>query len=180
MTPENAALSWLRVPLAVRFGIGAAVGFSLAFGVVVLDRLLNGYHDSLVEYVAWAASLALVAGVVLAYEERVRHNFGSFEQFIAYSRAFRAGKLPERIEPDVWRGWLSSSRRWNRMEPLRAGVLVVLGVLPSLINHSAYWVTASLFGLLAILSLVGSWQTRARIIRLTAEVEQRATRGSTV
>jgi hypothetical protein len=99
MTQENAALSWLRLPLAVRFCIGAAVGFSLAFGVVVLDRLLNGYHDSLVESVAWAACLALVAGVVLDYEGRVRRNFGSFEQFIAYNRASRAGSCRSESSP---------------------------------------------------------------------------------
>jgi hypothetical protein len=49
-----------------------------------------------------------------------------------------------------------------------------------LITHSAYWVTASLFGLLAIRNLIHWWQTRARRAWQAAEVEPHATRDSTV
>jgi hypothetical protein len=45
-----------------------------------------------------------------------------------------------------------------------------------LITHSAYWVTASSFGLLAIRNLIHCWQARADIAWLAAEVEPHATR----
>jgi hypothetical protein len=46
--------------------------------------------------------------------------------------------------------------------------------LPSLISQSAYWVTASPFGLLAIRNLIHWWRTGAQIAWLGAEVEPRA------
>jgi hypothetical protein len=60
------------------------------------------------------------------------------------------------------------------MEPRWAFLLVVFGVLPSLISQSAYWVTASSFGLLAIRNLIYWWRTRAQITWLAADVEWRA------
>jgi hypothetical protein len=47
---------------------------------------------------------------------------------------------------------------------------VVFGLLPSLTSQSPYWVTASLFGLLAIRSLDSWWRMRAQITRLAAEL----------
>jgi hypothetical protein len=183
MTPEEADLEvWFRRPPAVRGVEGFALWFSFAFVVANLDRLSHGYNGSLVGLLVWAACVGLVVAVRAAVfpEGRLRRNFGSIEQFIAYKRALRTGELPARIEPDVWRGWLRRSRRANRMEPLWASLFVVFGVLPSLTSQSAYWVTASLFGLLAIRNLDSWWTMRARITRLAAGVERYATRGSTV
>jgi hypothetical protein len=182
-TPEEADLeAWFRRPLAVRAVLSAAVAFSFAFVVANLDRLFHGYNGSLVGLLAWGAFLGLAVAIraVVFPEGRLRRNFGSFERFIAYRRALQTGELPVRIEPDVWRGWLRRSRRSNRMGPLRASLCVVFGVLPSLTSQSAYWVTASLFGLLAIGNLVSWWPMRAQITRLAAEVERYATRGFTV
>jgi hypothetical protein len=82
----------------------------------------HGYSGSLVGLVAWAAlvGLAVTVRVVVGNHGRLRRNFGSFEQYIAYRRALQTGELPTRIAPAVWRGWLSSSRRSNRMAPLWA------------------------------------------------------------
>jgi hypothetical protein len=130
----------------------------------------------------WAAfvGLALAIRAVVDNEGYLRRNIGSFEQYTAYSRALRTGTLPARIDPDAWRRWLSLSRRSNRMKPLWAPVLVVFGVLPSLTSQSAYWVTASLFGLLAVRNLVSWWLMHERVTRLAAEVERHAPRGSIV
>lgn len=183
MTPEEAEQeTWFRMPLAVRIILGAAVGFSLAFGVAYLDRLYNGDKGSLVGLLAWAAFVGLVLAIrmVVGNEGCLRRNIGSFDHYIAYTRALRTGEVPANIDPDVWRGRLSSSLRSNRMESLWASFLVVFAVLPSLIDQSAYWVTASLFGLLAIRNFVSWWLMRVRITRLAAEVERHTPRGSTV
>jgi hypothetical protein len=123
MTYEEAELEiGFRLPLAVRVIVTAAAVFSFTFVVADLDRLYHGYSGSLVGLVAWAAlvGLAVTVRVVVGNHGRLRRNFGSFEQYIAYRRALQTGELPARIEPAVWRGWLSSSRRSNRMAPLWA------------------------------------------------------------
>jgi hypothetical protein len=51
-----------------------------------------------------------------------------------------------------------------------------LPMVVRLITHSACWVTASSFGLLAIRNLIHCWQTRADIAWLAAEVDPHATR----
>jgi hypothetical protein len=162
MTPNGAQLeTWLRRPLAARVLLPAVVGFSLAFVVAKLDRLYHGYSGSSGGLLVWAAVVGVAVAVCMAM--RLRPNFSSFEQYIAYTRALRTGELPALTEPGVWRDRLSSSRRSNRMEPLWACVLVVFGVLPSLINHSAYWVTALSFGLVANRMLISWWRTHAQI-----------------
>jgi hypothetical protein len=178
MTPEVARRleTWLRRPLAARVLLPAAVGFSFAFVVAELSqktsRLYHGYSGSSVGLLVWAAVVGVAVAVRMAM--RVRPNFSSFEQYIAYTRALRTGGLPALIEPGVWRDRLSSSRRLNRMEPLWACLLVGFGVLPSLINQSAYWVTALSFALVASRMLISWWRTRAQINWLAAEVERRA------
>jgi hypothetical protein len=172
MTPVEAQLeTWFRRPLAVRVLLPAAIGFSFAFVVAGIDRLYNGSSGSLVGPIVWAAVVGQAVAVRAVM--RLRPNFSSFEQYIAYTRALRTGELPALIEPGVWRTRLRNSRRSNRMEPLWASLLVVFGVLPSLISQSAYWVTASSFGLLAIRILIYWWATRAQITWLAAEVERR-------
>jgi hypothetical protein len=178
MTPEVARRleTWLRRPLAARVLLPAAVGFSFAFVVAELSqktsRLYHGYSGSSVGLLVWAAVVGVAVAVRMAM--RVRPNFSSFEQYIAYTRALRTGGLPALIEPGVWRDRLSSSRRLNRMEPLWACLLVGFGVLPSLINQSAYWVIALPFGLVASRMLISWWRTRVQINWLAAEVERRA------
>ncbi|PXX06318.1 hypothetical protein [Mycolicibacterium moriokaense] len=172
MTPEEAQLEiWFRRPLAVRVLLPAAIGFSFAFVVAGMDRLYHAYSGSLVGPIVWAAVVGQAVAVRTVM--RLRPNFSSFEQYIAYTRALRTGELPALIEPGVWRARLRSSRRPNRMEPLWASLLVVFGVLPSLISQSAYWVTALFFGLAANRMLISWWRTRAQINWLAAEIERR-------
>jgi hypothetical protein len=164
--------TWLRAPLAGRVLLSAAIGFSFALVVAKLDRLYHGYSGSSVGLLVWAALVGTAVAVRMAM--RLRPNFSSYEQYFAYTRALRTAELPALIEPGVWRDRLSGSRRSNRMEPLWACLLVVFAVLPSLINQSAYWVTALSFGLVANRILTSWWRTRTQITCLAAEVERRA------
>jgi hypothetical protein len=180
MTPEQAQLDMsLRLPLAARISASAATGFVLAIVVSGLDRVYTGSGGPLGGILGWAAVVGVVAAVrvVVGTELRLPRGFDSLDQYIGYARALRSGKLPVHIETGVWGQWLSTNRRSNRMEPLWACLLVVLGVLPSVISQSAYWLTGSYFGLLAIRKLVHWWQTRAQISRLVAELEPRGTHG---
>jgi hypothetical protein len=177
--------SWFRLPREVRLVLYAAVGFALALLAFLawdFGRLYNGYNGSrMVGWLALASVIGLlVAPFVYGVDDRLRRDFGSIDQFIAYKRALRTGELPAHIDPDVWRGSLRLNRGANRLAQLSA-CLVVLLVVPSLTRQPAYHpVAASLFGLLAIWSLVSSWRKRARITRLAAEVERHAPPGSTI
>jgi hypothetical protein len=144
--------TWFRLPREVRLLSYAAVGFAVAVLACLawdFDRLHNGSRVG--GWLVLAAVIGLLVGAFVdGGDDRFRRNFGSFDQYIAYRRALATGELPACVEPDVWRGWLSSGRCANRMQLLWAGLLVVFGVLPSLSSQSAYWVTASAFGLLAL------------------------------
>ena len=178
VTPEE---TWFRWPLAVRVFMIAAVWFTYAFLVLLvgdLDSVI--YSGSRIVHLEWAAFWAALMGLAIAAvtfgaQRGLRRDFGSVEQFSAYHQALRTGELPARIEPDVWRGWLGGSRRQNRIGPLWACFLVVVGMW-SVTHPSGYhWVTAWLFELLAIWYLVRWWGTRVRLARLGAEVERPAT-----
>ena len=105
MTPEVARRleTWLRRPLTARVLLAAAVGFSFAFVVAELSqktsRLYHGYSGSSVWLLVWAAVVGVAVAVRMAM--RVRPNFSSFEQYIAYTRALQTGGLPALIEPGV-------------------------------------------------------------------------------
>lgn len=179
--------TWFRLPQEVRILIYAVMGFALtllAFLAWDFDRLYNGYNGSrMTGWLALAAVVGLLVGTwlsgfVLRVEKCFRRNFGSIEPFIAYKRALRTGELPAHIDPDAWRDSLWLSRGANRERRLLAYLVVVFVVVPfvvvpSLTRQPAYHpVFASLFGLLALWSLVSSWRRSARITRLAAEVER--------
>ena len=170
--------NYLEGPLVWRVLTTAVVGFALAFLVLLvadLESLI--YSDSRnvhLECAAfWAAPMGLAGAVLEWGSPRLRGSFDSVEQLIAYYRALRIGQLPARIEPDMWRSWLKSSRRTLGIHLFSACFLVAVGVSSILTYQSVYrWVTASLFELLAIRYLVIWWGSRVRLTRLAADVER--------
>ena len=173
VTPDEANLAvWLSRPWATRILLPAAMAAGGAFTVAYVDRLYDGSVGPLDGLLAWAAVVgAAVAGRVAL---RTHPRFPSLEQFFAYNRALNTGDLPAHVEPEVWRDWLRTSLRSNRVDMWWSALLVVLGLLPSVFGESVCWVTASSFGLLAIRNLL-AWRRRQRAFTgLASLVEQRA------
>lgn len=156
---------------AVYVPFSAALAFSGAFALAYLDRHYQGSSGSLDRLVAWAAVVGLAVATHGAV--RLRVLFGPFEQHIAFARALRTGVLPAHIEPEVWRNRLNRIHSVNEIEPWWAALLAVTGLWPSVTNHSAYWVTASSFGLLAMQILTSRQLSRAQITTLENELGRR-------
>jgi hypothetical protein len=177
--------TWFRLPLAWRVFGSVVSGFCFAFLALLvagLDSVV--YNHSRIAHLGWAALWAALMGlanvVAAVGDPRWRGSFGSVEQLIAYDQALRTGELPERIEPDMWRGWLRSSRRFlGIVRASWACFFVAVGVSSVLTHQSGYrWVTAWLFELFAMWLLVSWWGGGVRLKRLAAEVERRAMRQS--
>jgi hypothetical protein len=54
--------------------------------------------------------MSLVSAVSLFGYPSMRLGGGPVGPLVEYERAIRTGELPARLEPEVWRGWLRSSR----------------------------------------------------------------------
>jgi hypothetical protein len=177
LTPREAQMKGEnRRPLAVRAVAVATTAFGCAVVVAELDRVYDGASGSPVRLLGWAAVVGLAAAIHLLSRGAagLPRDGGSGDESIAYTRALRSRQFPAHAEPDVWRSWLRRSRRANRREPFWALAFLTLGVAPSLISHSTYWVTAALFGLFAILNLRSWWWVRASITALETDVDGHA------
>ncbi len=166
-----------RLPRAARIAITAALMFVAMFGVLQLQTFDAGGSlsaSTLIVEALLCAVIGLIAGVVAVPlgEQHVRRIFGSFEQCNAYWRALRTGELPAHIDPAVWRGWLSVSRKSMRWWPISIAVFVVIGVM-QILNHD--WGLAVLSAVLLIWYGICGPVQKGRISRLTVAVEQRTT-----
>jgi hypothetical protein len=181
VTPEE---TWFQMPRAVRVPVTAATGFTFAFLALLVADLDSVIYSSSrivhLEWVAlWAALMGLASAIAALGDPTLGGASGSIEQLVEYDRALRTGELPARIEPDVWRAWLRSSRRTFGMPLLWACFFGAVGVWSILTHQSGYHcVTASLFELLAIWMLLSWWGRCVQTTQLAAEVERYAIRQS--
>jgi hypothetical protein len=174
LTPREAQMMvGFRQPRAVHTAAVTTTGFGCAVVVAELDRVYAGASGSWVRLLGWAAVVGFAAAIHLAgrWPAGMRGDASSADESFAYAQALRTRQLPAHLQPDAWRRWLRSSRRSNRQEPFWALVIVMLGVAPSLISDSAYWVTAAFFGLVATLTLRSWWSVRASITALKPDVD---------
>jgi hypothetical protein len=163
--------TWFRLPLVVRLVVIALAW--LGYGVLVLDfnAMDIGSRSAKIIGTACSVGAALAVGFDVGWRPKAR----SMDQLSAYRRALRSSELPTPIELDEWRRWVVRSDLLNGFAPFSAGPFVFFGLASSLSSQSAYsWVPASAFTLLAIWGAVAWWRRHLQIVRLRAEIEQRA------
>jgi predicted Zn-dependent protease with MMP-like domain len=160
--------TWLRLPLAVRVVVIAAVWLGYAILVSDLDSLDPALQGAKFIWTACLVGSVVTVGVELG----VRPKFGSIGQLTAYNRALQTGELPPGIELDVWRRWLRRSALTN-FALWCAFPFVLFGWFSSMTSQSAYhWAPAMAFSLLFIWVLGLSWLRGVRIRRLAAELKR--------
>lgn len=180
-TPEEA---WVQIPVAARLFGAAAFGFGSAFLTLLLADLdAVVFCNALIEHLewagAWAAPMSLVSAISLFGYPSIRLGAGPVEPLIEYERAIRTGELPARVEPEVWRGWLRSSRWFYGMCVLWPCFFAAVGGWAILTDPTGYhWVVAMLLQLLAIRLGLNWWRTRVRLAQLAAGVDRYVVRQS--
>jgi hypothetical protein len=174
-TPEEA---WLTVsPVARVLGL-STIGFTIALLALVLADLDSVvFGDARLEHLkwacAWAAPLSLVSPIAVFGDPTTRRRGGVVEPLIDYERAVRTGELPSRIEPEVWRRWLRTSRWFGGFGMLWPCFFAAVGAWAILTDPTGYhWVVASLLQLLVIRLCINWWRLRARLAQLAAEVDR--------
>ncbi len=165
---------WYRLPAVARISGTTAFGLGTGIALSYLYYSVGGKVSAF--GIAMAGYLAVVALIAALVAERlVRRHFGSTQRYVVYAGALRSGELPPRIEADVWRGWLTRSRRANRQAPVMALLLVVFGVGHGLSYPSpGHLIVAGLLALCTAAIVVNWHLERGRIARLTTAVERRA------
>lgn len=165
--------NWYRLPAAVRIGANAAIGLAVA-ALVAAIYYPAGPSSHVVLTSAGVVSVAMVFAAFWG-EHLLRRDYGSAAQYGEFAAALKSGRLPARIEPAVWRGWLARSRTLNLQRIGAVAPLVVFGLVPALrVPTTAHLVIAAVLAGLAVWSVV-KWQVeRRRIAVLTAAVEDRA------
>jgi hypothetical protein len=161
-----------RLPATVRALVIGGLSSAAIFGVMSLYTD-SDTRESVIGRLVVSTIVGMLSGAVGVVwgDRRMQRVFGSTEQALTYTRAFRTGELPADIDPAAWQRWLAISRQSARWTPAGVGVFAVLAVLQSL-NHE--WRLAAMFALLALWEAALMLVLRRRIARLAAAVGQHA------
>lgn len=168
------SINWYRMPAAVRVGANAALGMAAA-GLVAAVYYPAGPSSHVVLVPAAVVGVTMVFAAIWG-ERLLRRDYGSAARYGEFAAALKTGRLPERIDPEVWRGWLARSRKLNVQRIGAIAPLVVFGVAPGLlVPTTTHLVIAAVLAGITVWSVV-KWQVdRHRIARLATAVEERAT-----
>jgi hypothetical protein len=157
------------LPLPVFFVVVAVVG---GLAGVVLDVL----GDRTVDVAALAVRVVLFAGLLTWLAARQRRRGAGPGP--AIGAGLRSGTLPAGADPAVWRPALEQQRRGavrgRRLGPAVFGGLAVVSVVPAIVLGSVgWWLIAAAWGVLAVLSPLGSTRNVRRVDGLLGQLGDR-------
>ena len=169
-----------EMSLAARIAITTAVGTLFAIAALVLadlDSIVYGINPGshLLRAATWAVAVGVAASTFTVADPFFRSTTRTVDETMRYDRAFRTGELPEHLDVEVWRRWMKGHRKSTGVLLLWACFLWLVGCRSILTHPTGYhWAVALLLESLAIRQLLCWRSQRARIARLSAQLDRRA------
>lgn len=165
---------------AAKFVSSAMAATLLAFAALLLADLdVIVYDNTRDSHLLRAAIGAAAVGVAVATftvaDPYFHTTTRTVDEMGRYDRAFWTEELPEHLDVEVWRSWMNGRRRSAGAMLLLACFYWLVGCWTVLSHSSGYhWVVGFLLELMAIWQLL-SWRgRRARIARLSAQLDRHA------
>jgi hypothetical protein len=143
------------------------------FGYADLMSMLNATSDAPPTMeIIWGASAAAAAATSLV-DAAMARRFGSLDELARYSSALRTGKLPNGIDPTLWRHWLRLSCKattvtWLLACPFLGFAMLSADSSPSPQRSPALWTLGVITtGLVAVMH-----RRSTRIKRLGSAIDE--------